>query len=186
MFSLRLIEKKDLDFIRQVRSHPETKKYLGTFVLLNEDKQLDWYEKVIKDETQLYFILEKTTVEKGDFNKDCNFIERLGYIRMTNIDYKNNSVCVGGDIDMDERGKGYGKEMYKLIFDLVFDQMNMNCVYLYVLGTNERAMNLYKKMGFKESGRLRQAVWKNGKYLDYIYMDILKEEWKNNKNLVSL
>ena len=173
MFNIRLIEKSDLDFVRKIRSHPETKKYLGTFVLLNEDKQLDWYEKVIKDESQFYFIFESTQVLENQKDE----IIKIGYVRMTNIDYKNNCVCVGGDIALEYRGKSYGKEMYKLIFDLAFNQMNMNCVYLYVLETNERALHLYKKMGFKESGRLRKSVWKDGKYLDYIYMDILKEEY---------
>ena len=52
---------------------------------------------------------------------------------------------------------------------------------------NERAIACYKKVGFKEIGRRRQGYFLNGKYHDEIFMDILKDEFKEdyikNKNV---
>ncbi len=45
---------------------------------------------------------------------------------------------------------------------------------------NQRAINCYKKVGFKEFGRKREAkVFANRKY-DIIYMDILAEEYQGS------
>ena len=171
IFNIRLIEKEDLPFITEIRNDEETKKYLGTFVLLSKYKQEQWFEKIINDNTKMYLIFEK--------NK-----QPIGYVRITDIDYLNKSMCVGGDIHKKHRGKGYSQEMYNLIFDLGFKQLNMNRLWLFVLEQNERALYVYKKYGFLETGKARQAVYKNGKYHDYVSMDILKSEYdemrKNN------
>jgi len=35
--------------------------------------------------------------------------------------------------------------------------------------------------GFVEEGRLREHVWKGGKYVDYVYMGLLAQEWQAAK-----
>ena len=167
-FKIRLIEREDLDFIREIRSDPETTKYLGTFELLSKEKQEKWFEGLLNDNSRMYFIFE--------LNK-----KRIGYLRITVIDYINRSMCVGGDIHKKFRGKGYSKKMFDLIFDLGFYKMNFNKMWLYALESNARARHIYKKLGFKENGISREAVYKDGKYLDYIYMDILCKEMQIEK-----
>lgn len=58
---------------------------------------------------------------------------------------------------------------------------------LTVKSFNERAINCYKKVGFKELGRRRECYFLNGKYYDDVYMDILANEFKKsyikNKNI---
>ncbi|MGB9874387.1 MAG: GNAT family N-acetyltransferase [Hydrogenobacter sp.] len=39
-----------------------------------------------------------------------------------------------------------------------------------MIETNERAINFYKRMGFREEGRLREFVFKEGRWLDVIVM----------------
>jgi RimJ/RimL family protein N-acetyltransferase len=178
MFNLRQIEEKDLDFVITVRQDPEVQKYLGTLTHLNMFKQKKWYEKISEDSTKLYLIFEKTnfTEEEKRMVPLPDPYKKIGYVRLTEIDYLNKDICVGGDISKSYRGLGYGKEMYKEIFHLIFNQLNMNKCHLWVLENNERAIKLYKKLGFKESGIARKAIYKDGEYLDYIFMDLLKGE----------
>ena len=49
---------------------------------------------------------------------------------------------------------------------------------LSVHADNHAGISCYKKVGFKEAGRRREWVYKNGKYLDKIYMDILAREFE--------
>jgi RimJ/RimL family protein N-acetyltransferase len=42
---------------------------------------------------------------------------------------------------------------------------------------DERSLKLHKKVGFKEEGCRRKAVYKNGQYSDVIEFGILREEW---------
>jgi RimJ/RimL family protein N-acetyltransferase len=56
--------------------------------------------------------------------------------------------------------------------------LNLNRACLRVYAENLRAKRAYEKAGFVEEGRLREAVYKHGKYDDVIMMSILHSEWK--------
>jgi len=58
-----------------------------------------------------------------------------------------------------------------------FDTLNLNRAYLHVYAENLRAKRSYEKAGFVEEGRLREGVYKHGKYDDVIVMSILRSEW---------
>ena len=167
-FRIRMMDRSDLPFVTRVRTSEHVQNNVGVVVFTNEQNQQKWFDKVSSDSSQLYALLEK---QEGD-----KWIP-LGYIRITEIDHKNKSMCVGGDIAEEQTGKGYGKEMYKLILKLGFEVWGMNRLWLLVLEENERAHHLYKKMGFIDEGVQRQSVYKNGKFVNYISMSILKEEY---------
>jgi RimJ/RimL family protein N-acetyltransferase len=46
-----------------------------------------------------------------------------------------------------------------------------------VYAGNARAKRSYEKAGFVEEGRLREGVYKHGKYDDVIVMSVLRSEW---------
>jgi RimJ/RimL family protein N-acetyltransferase len=75
------------------------------------------------------------------------------------------------------RGKGYGTEALRLLCDYSFNVLNLRSLMLRVYGYNARAMACYRKAGFKEIGRRRQAHFYGGSYHDLVFMDILAEEF---------
>ncbi len=77
------------------------------------------------------------------------------------------------------QGKGYGKEAMNLLLDYGFSFLNLESISLNVFEYNEIAYNLYKKIGFKEVGRLRKNIEVIGKRYDVIIMDILKDEFES-------
>lgn len=171
-FRIRLLEREDLEFALNLREDSSTNRFLGTFCLLNMERQKRWFEGLQTDNTRQFLVFEKFATEAKDW-------ERVGLVRISEIDFINRSMCVGGDISPQFRGKGYAKKMYGLIFHLGFNEMNMYRLWLLVMENNEVAKNLYKKIGFVEEGRQRQAVFRSGEYHDYIMMSILKGEYKN-------
>jgi len=46
------------------------------------------------------------------------------------------------------------------------------------IDTDERGLRAYRACGFVEEGRLRQHVWGDGRYIDLVYMGVLREEWQ--------
>ncbi len=88
---------------------------------------------------------------------------------------------VGGDICVNFRGKGYGKIMYALIFKLGFEIMGLHRLWLSVIEYNTVARNLYNSIGFVETGLQREAIYKDGVYYNYVYMDIIRGEQKNDR-----
>lgn len=76
-------------------------------------------------------------------------------------------------------GKGYGTETTKLVLDYAFNILNLHNVMLKVLAYNEAGIRAYKKAGFQEIGRRREAKMINGKRWDMIYMDCLATEFQS-------
>ena len=57
-----------------------------------------------------------------------------------------------------------------------FEKLGLHVITLTVYAFNERAIACYKKVGFKECGRCREACFIDEKRYDKIMMDILREE----------
>jgi len=103
----------------------------------------------------------------------------IGYISLFDVDNINRTAKLGMQVGEKEyRGKGYGEEALELILSFAFKMLNINNVMLFVYEFNDKAINLYKKVGFKEIGRRRQAFYVNRVYFDEIFMDILSDEYK--------
>lgn len=103
----------------------------------------------------------------------------IGYMDLSGIDWVARNSWVG--IGIGEReywGKGYGSEAMDLILRFAFEQLNLTRVTLDVFEYNERAYRSYLKVGFKEEGRMRQWMQRNGQRFDLIFMGILREEWE--------
>lgn len=104
--------------------------------------------------------------------------ELIGTCSLMNIKQVDQTAELGIFIGEEEaRGKGYGTEAIKMIMDYGFNTLNLHTIYLGVYSFNEEAIACYKKVGFKEAGRIREAKYHNGKRYDDIKMDILKEEF---------
>jgi RimJ/RimL family protein N-acetyltransferase len=102
---------------------------------------------------------------------------RVGLVRTSNYDNQNRSIMVGADIAPQFRRQGYGTKLYTLLLDYYFNHLNMHRLWLAVLEFNVSAIGLYRKVGFQFEGRWREAVFRNGKYNDYILMSILRHEY---------
>ena len=112
----------------------------------------------------------------------------LGSVGLESINHQNRTATLGIFIgDKDYRSKGYGTEAIRLLLDYGFNYMNLHSIKLELMSFNERALKCYKKCGFKETGRIRENKFINGKYYDIITMDILENEFTEsyikNKNV---
>lgn len=83
------------------------------------------------------------------------------------------------DIYLGERDcwdRGYGTEAMRLICRYGFQRMRLHSIELGVVAENERARHVYRKIGFVEEGRLRQAFRRDGRWHDVIVMGLLADE----------
>jgi len=76
---------------------------------------------------------------------------------------------IGIGIRAEYRGVGIGTELMKTLIEQA-RKMQLKTLVLSVFETNKIARGLYKKTGFKESGRIPKGIFKNGKYTDLISM----------------
>lgn len=122
------------------------------------------------------------------FSADPNIIEfgiralennnLIGFVSLHSIEWNNQTAALAIGIgDTNSRGKGFGCEAIKLILNYAFNELNLNRVGLDVIGNNQKAISCYQKCGFIVEGTVREAVFRDGKKYNRIYMGILREEW---------
>jgi diamine N-acetyltransferase len=162
---IRPIEERDLLPMMELRADPAVWCFLGDIAMIGLERQREWFKALPQRSDQCYYILG---------TKALDFI---GIVRTDEIDLVNRSMRVGGDILPKFQGKGYGARMFRLIQKYGFDFLNMNRLWLLVLESNKVALNLYRKAGFVEEGRQRKAIFRDGKYLDYLMMSMLRSEY---------
>jgi RimJ/RimL family protein N-acetyltransferase len=103
----------------------------------------------------------------------------VGRCLIFDIDYINRSAKIGLFIgDKECWNKGYGGETVRLLLDYGFNLLNLNSILLYAYSFNEKAIHCYKREGFKEIGRIREARIIGHRRYDVIMLDILAEEFK--------
>jgi RimJ/RimL family protein N-acetyltransferase len=115
---------------------------------------------------QSYAIIEK---ESDELLGNCGLFE---------IDAVHRSAEVGIFLgESARRGEGYGSEALRLLCDYGFNILNLRSIRLKTYDYNLRAAASYRKVGFKDAGRLRMAHFYAGAYHDIILMDLLAEEF---------
>ncbi|MBE8519939.1 GNAT family N-acetyltransferase [Amycolatopsis sp. H6(2020)] len=76
-------------------------------------------------------------------------------------------------------GGGYGTDAMRVMCRYGFEFMRLHMITLWVVAENERARHVYRKVGFSEDGRHREAfVGEGGRRHDMILMSMLKGELK--------
>jgi RimJ/RimL family protein N-acetyltransferase/ADP-ribose pyrophosphatase YjhB (NUDIX family) len=108
----------------------------------------------------------------------------IGFTALYRIEWNNRSARLAIGIgEENDRGKGYGSDALALILRYGFHELNLNRIALEVIEYNEAARRAYQKAGFKEEGRQRSAVLRDGRHYDLISMSILAEEWSAQTHL---
>jgi RimJ/RimL family protein N-acetyltransferase len=87
------------------------------------------------------------------------------------------NAAVGVSLAPDQRGKGYGRDVVKVLVDFGFRHRNLHRVWLEALATNEAGLRAYAAAGFVEEGRLRDHAWVDGAYVDMVRMAVLRSDW---------
>jgi len=75
-------------------------------------------------------------------------------------------------------GQGYGTDTMRLICALGFQQLDLHRIELWVHAGNERAMHVYRRLGFVHEGTAREAFFRNGVRVDQHLMGLLATEFE--------
>jgi len=165
---LRAYRKEDVELAWKYINDPEVKSYLvpGIPFPMTLEEEYKWYENLSSSKDTYNFAIER--IEDGQYIGGCGINE---------VNWKNSYAYVGIFLGKPYWSKGYGTEAMKLLLRFIFEEMNLNKVLLNVYSFNERALRSYEKCGFVVEGRLREQIFRKGKYYDEIIMGILRREF---------
>ncbi|WP_042455031.1 GNAT family N-acetyltransferase [Neobacillus dielmonensis] len=165
---LRPISLEDTDFYFSKLYDPETRKLTGTQLCYTIEQIYQYIERKGQDSSSLLLLI---CVKESD--------QVIGDIALQDIDHYNRNANIRISIDVKEsRGKGYGSEAMKLLLDYGFGIVNLHRIELNVFAYNEVAFSVYKKLGFKQEGVQRDALFYDHQYHDSITMSILENEFR--------
>ena len=103
----------------------------------------------------------------------------IGHGQIAGIDKNNRSARLGRIIigDPASRGKGYGKELVKLLLKICFEDMRLHRVELSVFDFNANAIRCYTSCGYTAEGTLRDYRRVGNHYWNLVMMSILEDEY---------
>ena len=130
---------------------------------------LKWMEEEVNEMSLAsYFFSIRTLVED----------KLIGEIGLDVVTWPGRDAFVGLGIGETEYwSKGYGTDVMNVLLRFAFTEINLKRVTLTVFEYNPRAVRSYEKAGFRHEGRKRQALNREGRRWDELYMGLLREEW---------
>ncbi|KAM5343255.1 hypothetical protein ACJ41O_014221 [Fusarium nematophilum] len=87
------------------------------------------------------------------------------------------SASLGISLAAAHQGKGYGGEAVDWSLDWAFRLGGFHRVEAATVSYNERARQLYTRLGFVEEGRSREAYWFDRRWHDVVSYGVLEGEW---------
>lgn len=166
---LRPIRASDCDSTLALRQDYEGNKlYLGYPYPINRESEERWIAGLYPQgqRTRIDFTIEERAT--GDF---------AGLTGVNQLDLLHQRANFGIILGRKYWGKSYASEAMQLFFRYLFEEIHLQRIYLEVLGSNERAIALYERIGFQKEGILRQHHFQSGQFQNVILMGLLREEF---------
>jgi len=152
------------------------------------EAELAWFERAVADDAATHFTIyapaSRATGEpvhdppSGAPAPPGLAWLPIGTTALEGIDWRNRTaefgIMIGG---AGARGRGYGTETTRLMLDYAFTALGLHSIMLRVHEYNLAGAAAYRRAGFRELGRRREAHWMGGKFWDTIYMECLADEF---------
>jgi len=170
---LRAIEHSDLSRFVSWLNDPEVTEHLMLYIPMSLPQEEQWYEKTLNGPAEEQPLVIEIDTPEG--------WTPIGNISLMHVDWRTRSAELGLFIGEKRYwNQRYGGEAIQVMLRHGFEGMNLNRIYLRVFETNPRAIRCYERVGFQHEGRLRQAHFLKGQYIDVLIMSVLRDEWKDN------
>jgi RimJ/RimL family protein N-acetyltransferase len=168
---LRAVEREDVKRFCVWINDPEVTRHLVLYLPMSTVDEENWFDSLSKrDQAEKPLVIEVRDGDDGwKMIGNCGVFGIDSIARLAEL-----GIMIG---EKGEWDKGYGTETMSLLLRHCFETLNLNRVFLQVYAENVRGKRAYEKAGFLEEGRLREAVYKRGKYDDVIVMSVLRSEW---------
>lgn len=155
---LRQTTETDLDFVLQTERDPAHALYVGQWAR-------ERHRQALTEADIRHLVVE----EKASGLP-------VGYLILAGLCSPNHSMEFRRLV-IARKGKGYGKQALRLVMELAFTRWKAHRLWLDVRSGNDRALQLYRSLGFKEEGLLRDAFYHQGVYGDLRVMSVLEQEF---------
>ena len=178
---LKVIDHKNIEWMRQQRNVPEMRKYYREWKEISQDQQEWWYKDRGNNMNSNHIYFEIHARNTDDFSKETMYnadASLIGCAGLHYVDWRLRSAEFGIFLAQDVKGKGLGKDALTVLFNYGFDEMNLHKIWAEVYDNN-KALDVYTKgLGMHIDGLLRATQFCEGAYLNSTMLSVLEDEWK--------
>ena len=157
---------KDIPFRLKWLNNPKVNKFIGeeSRKKTSLKKQEKWFKNYKKDKNKKFFTI-------------CDGLKPIGFMGLSNISKANKNadvfIAIGDD---DYRGKGVGRFAMEYLIEYGFKKLKLHKINLGVVKENLPAVKLYKKLGFKIEGNMKEEFFSEGKFHDFLSMAVFNKK----------
>lgn len=165
---LRELAEEDLQFVADLRNDLDTQAWGRTLppeYTVEMMRRRYWDRDFSYNPDWAMFIIEAT--ESG---------EAIGFVSYTDLKDRHEAT-LGVVVAQPWWGSGLALQAVDLVLWLLFVRMGIRVARLWTESSNVRAVGAARKLGFRDSVRFRNSVFREGSYAEGLMMDILREEW---------
>lgn len=156
----------EIELVRNCRNHDEVRKWMYSDNIIPLCDHINFINNLKENNKNYYWLVQVK-------------MKYIGVISLNRIDFQNGNAYLGIYANPFELLKGKGGLLFNCAKKLAFDYANFHTLKIEVMDTNEKATDFYEKIGFREEGRLKEFVFRNGKWHDMIVMGIIVPEGEN-------
>lgn len=164
--ALRTPRWEDLDdLLELINSIVDEGAEIGRAEKVSRDEEIDWFSGLMArlERGRSFFLVAEVKgriIASSDINRQNGFQKHVG--------------VVGIVIKKDFRELGIGTAMLLVLIEQA-QKMGMKILTLTAFASNKRAIHVYEKVGFLQTGMIPKKHLKQGKYIDEVIMTKLLE-----------
>lgn len=172
---LRALEETDLSKLKELRNTNRIRKHTREYRLLSMINQKEWFKSLFLENPPKNIMFTVLNKSKSS----------IGVSGLTYIDWKNRNAEIS--IILDETKKNFlkeSREVIKIITEYGFDELGLHRIWVEIFEIAPERIKLFGKMNFKKEGKLRDKLWREGKWHNsFIYskLSVRREHGKTNK-----
>lgn len=133
------LPESDVRYVLKMRNHPEIKKWMYDQEDITETQHLSFIEALKTDLSKHYLLVKQSGMI-------------IGSVNFTKIDQVDGAADLGLYANPFERISGAGRVLDQAAISYSKNKLKLSVLNLEVFEENERAINFYNKIGFKQTG----------------------------------
>jgi len=168
------------DKVRLRAMRPEDDSYTEkldseAWAMASTEMALPPVKKITKETvSEIIMDINKPVFSIENINKDY-----IGCIKFNYINEHHGTFELAIIIWKNYKNKGYGKAAVKIFLDYAFNERRLNKCNVDCIGCNVASISLWKSLGFKQEGIVREEFFFNGTFHDKILFGLTANEYKS-------
>ncbi|MCK0470515.1 UDP-4-amino-4,6-dideoxy-N-acetyl-beta-L-altrosamine N-acetyltransferase [Halalkalibacter sp. APA_J-10(15)] len=167
-YTLTSMKEEHLPLVLKWRNSKSIRQCMYTDHVITLKEHEKWFQKIKQSDHAMIKLL---------FYRD----HPIGLVHFSQIDRRNKKSYWGFYIGEQNAPKGSGTALGFLALECIFEQIGMRKLCSEVLAFNQPSLKFHRKLGFKEEGKFKNHIERNGQYIDVYVFALFNDKWLDVK-----